>query len=325
MAEIDVLKAQLVRDDTNTPWGFRLQGGAGSSTPLSIARIRGGSPAHRIGLQQGDEVTEIGDASTSAMTHESANELIKQYGLSLILTIERRARGAAHTAPKVIQSTVPMSHAPQAPSATYQPYDMTGKPTPVHYPAAARVVPAQRPQPRVDPNMEYHTASARVYDPPPTTGPRYQPPPPPPEPQPYGPPPPSAVATAVDGHQTYIPEEDKIDGPVQSRTFKILQSLMQNEEPYAGSSGLPPPRSASMEEWKRQEQAKRDSPRVKVFMPQTYNTPLGLYTTENIMDSFQKQAGAAMDQMDQYEPDTVSGAQRAVMEQEFNPPGASDL
>ena len=70
-------------------------------------------------------------------------------------------------------------------------------------------------------------------------------------------------------------------------------------EPYAGSSGLPPPRSAAMEEWKRQEAAKRDSPRVKVFMPQSYNTPLGLYATENVLDSFQKQAGAAMDQMDQ--------------------------
>ena len=39
MAEIDVLKAQLVRNDASTPWGFRLQGGAGVSAPLTIARV----------------------------------------------------------------------------------------------------------------------------------------------------------------------------------------------------------------------------------------------------------------------------------------------
>ena len=54
-----------------------------------IFQIRRGSPADRIGLQEGDEVTEIGDSKTQNMAHEAANELLKQYGLSMILTIER--------------------------------------------------------------------------------------------------------------------------------------------------------------------------------------------------------------------------------------------
>lgn len=79
-----------------------------------------------------------------------------------------------------------------------------------------------------------------------------------------------------------------------------LLCIVNFTEPHAGSAGLPPPRSAAMEQWKADQAAKRQSPRVQVFMPQSYNTPLGLYTTENIMNTFQQQAGAHMDQMDQY-------------------------
>ena len=36
MAEIDVLKAQMVRPDDTTPWGFRFMGGPEFGTPLRI-------------------------------------------------------------------------------------------------------------------------------------------------------------------------------------------------------------------------------------------------------------------------------------------------
>ena len=39
MAEIDVLKAQIVRDGLSVPWGFRLQGGADFGQPLTILRV----------------------------------------------------------------------------------------------------------------------------------------------------------------------------------------------------------------------------------------------------------------------------------------------
>ena len=38
-AEIDVLKAQIVRNDVNVAWGFRLQGGADFNEPLKIHRV----------------------------------------------------------------------------------------------------------------------------------------------------------------------------------------------------------------------------------------------------------------------------------------------
>ena len=38
-AEIDVLKAQIVRNDVNVPWGFRLHGGTVQGEPLKIHRV----------------------------------------------------------------------------------------------------------------------------------------------------------------------------------------------------------------------------------------------------------------------------------------------
>ena len=54
-----------------------------------MLQVTPGSPAARIGLRSGDEVTEIGDASTRGLTHSAAQDVMRQYGLSLILTVER--------------------------------------------------------------------------------------------------------------------------------------------------------------------------------------------------------------------------------------------
>ena len=39
MAQIDVLKAQIVRENSQSPWGFRLKGGAEYGEPISISRV----------------------------------------------------------------------------------------------------------------------------------------------------------------------------------------------------------------------------------------------------------------------------------------------
>ena len=70
-------------------------------------------------------------------------------------------------------------------------------------------------------------------------------------------------------------------------------------EPYSGSQGLPPPRSVAMDR-QRQAQANPNRDRVKVFMPQQYNTPITMYSAANIMDTFQGQAGAHIENMDEY-------------------------
>ena len=71
-------------------------------------------------------------------------------------------------------------------------------------------------------------------------------------------------------------------------------------EPGAGISALPPPRSAYMERRREEERIKKAaSPRVKVFMPQQYNSPMGMYSAQNVMDTFQTQAEGLLQEMEE--------------------------
>ncbi|KAK2154431.1 hypothetical protein LSH36_269g10001 [Paralvinella palmiformis] len=72
----------------------------------------------------------------------------------------------------------------------------------------------------------------------------------------------------------------------------------RNIKPAAGVTGLPPQRTLSQERWKAEQDAKRSSPRVKVFMPQQYNSPLGIYSAKNVVETFQAQAETVMDAME---------------------------
>jgi len=303
MAEIDVLKAQLVRPHDGADWGFRLQGGSHPQQPIIIASVQPMSPADKIGLKPGDEVTEIGDTPTSNLTIQQAMQALQHYGLSLILTVERRAHGPVPTNP-VVSSSQQNQVAPDL--KHYQPYDLS-HPAPRHPPYHA---PAHQPAQ----NVEFHTVSARPYEPPPT---------------PYPPPAPSQHDSSNNGrHYHHGPsdyghydEDLHVNGAHQSRSFKMLASLMQNEEQYAGSSGLPPPRSAAMERQKAQQaQAAQYNPnpsRVKVFMPQQYNTPLGMYSAHNIMDTFQNQAEGHLEQQSQANnPTTMTSTQQVVLQQD---------
>ena len=70
--------------------------------------------------------------------------------------------------------------------------------------------------------------------------------------------------------------------------------------PAAGSAGLPPPRSVYMDRFREQQAAQRggaDSPRVRVLRAQQYNNPMGLYSAPNVMDTFQSQTSALLDEI----------------------------
>ena len=56
---------------------------------MSIVKVTPGSPAHRIGVNNGDHVTHIGDSSTKYMTSQDALNMMLQHGDTLILTLER--------------------------------------------------------------------------------------------------------------------------------------------------------------------------------------------------------------------------------------------
>lgn len=303
MGDIDVLKAQVVRRDTNEPWGFRLQGGCDVGLPLTIIRLTPGSPAARIGLRTGDEIVEIASTSTSSLSHEQALDLINSHLDTILMTVERKVTGYMPVIPHApAQNATP-------PLKDYQPMDMTGQRTriPVVGNPPSHVQTYQVSYPDVDSGRHRSTASyelqqqqqqqptAAVVD---TAQPTYT--------AYYG------VGVQPGHHDNSVhaspppPTDDWMYGCPQSRTFKILQSVMHNEEPAAGVAGLPPPRSAAMEQMRRerqqQQQWQQPAGRVKVFMPQQYNSPMGMYSAHNVLETFTAQAESMLDTLEKRQP-----------------------
>lgn len=104
-------------------------------------------------------------------------------------------------------------------------------------------------------------------------------------------------------YSTYLHEDDVNAGEFpQSRTFRMLQSVMSNEEPGAGAAGLPPPRSAEKERLKRDGSA-ASSPRIKVLVSQKYNSPMGMYSANSVIESFAAHAETVLETLEkQHQP-----------------------
>uniref|UniRef100_A0A4W2HV50 PDZ and LIM domain protein 3 n=1 Tax=Bos indicus x Bos taurus TaxID=30522 RepID=A0A4W2HV50_BOBOX len=71
------------------PWGFRLSGGIDFNQPLVITRITPGSKAAAANLCPGDVILAIDGFGTESMTHADAQDRIKAAGHQLCLKIDR--------------------------------------------------------------------------------------------------------------------------------------------------------------------------------------------------------------------------------------------
>uniref|UniRef100_A0A7N4PH66 PDZ and LIM domain protein 3 n=1 Tax=Sarcophilus harrisii TaxID=9305 RepID=A0A7N4PH66_SARHA len=71
------------------PWGFRLSGGIDFNQPLIITRITPGSKAAAANLCPGDIILAIDGFGTETMTHADAQDRIKAAGHQLCLKIDR--------------------------------------------------------------------------------------------------------------------------------------------------------------------------------------------------------------------------------------------
>ena len=88
---------RLYRSSAVTPWGFRLQGGAGTSTPLSIQRVFAGGVAEGQ-LVRGDILVAVDGSDVFEAPHFVAEELIKKAGKELLLKIKRAS--TVHLSPR---------------------------------------------------------------------------------------------------------------------------------------------------------------------------------------------------------------------------------
>uniref|UniRef100_A0A5K3FYH1 PDZ and LIM domain protein Zasp n=1 Tax=Mesocestoides corti TaxID=53468 RepID=A0A5K3FYH1_MESCO len=84
-----VVTVKLVREDSSTPWGFRLEGGTDVGHPLNIQRVAPGGVAERCGLCSGDLVLRINRSDTRRLTHEQAKMEIIRSSNDFEITVER--------------------------------------------------------------------------------------------------------------------------------------------------------------------------------------------------------------------------------------------
>lgn len=75
-----------------TPWGFRLQGGKDFATPLCVQKVNAGSVAAVAGLQAGDAIVSIGGKDALSLRHKEAQEAIVRAGNIFDVVIQRGAQ-----------------------------------------------------------------------------------------------------------------------------------------------------------------------------------------------------------------------------------------
>lgn len=153
------LEAKLERQESTTPWGFRMQGGKDFSSPITIARVTPGSLAAKCGLQQGDIILKIGSKASETLKHKDAQDAILSYGNKLDLLLQRIRekkkssgfRGGtqnAQTYDKFSTPTIGSYQSPAAPSSApgTQSYNTAPKP----FGAAPSKPPAPYSAPQID-------------------------------------------------------------------------------------------------------------------------------------------------------------------------------
>ncbi|XP_046645110.1 uncharacterized protein LOC124335680 isoform X2 [Daphnia pulicaria] len=103
------LTVNLQRDGCGEPFGFRLRGGTDIREAFIIQRVAVGSE-----LRRGDVLTKINDRPCSTMTHREAAELIKKAGTTMTVTVQR---GGLPLRPVAVPVVAPSAAAP-APTAS---------------------------------------------------------------------------------------------------------------------------------------------------------------------------------------------------------------
>uniref|UniRef100_A0A0A9VQJ2 PDZ and LIM domain protein 3 n=1 Tax=Lygus hesperus TaxID=30085 RepID=A0A0A9VQJ2_LYGHE len=83
----------LRRANPNQPWGIRIVGGCDLDKPIVIIRAVAGTPAEGL-VKPGDEILQIGDYDARDIRHQDAQGLFKNAGNSIKIVIHRAGGGS---------------------------------------------------------------------------------------------------------------------------------------------------------------------------------------------------------------------------------------
>ncbi|XP_049942357.1 PDZ and LIM domain protein 3 isoform X2 [Schistocerca serialis cubense] len=254
----------LRRDGPRTPWGIRLVGGADLSAPLLITRAQPGSPADGR-LKRGDMITKIAEYDARDLRHQDAQSLFQNAGNSISVVVQREGP----TLPGVGGSALTRS--------------MT-QPLPVSPPTPT---PSAAPRPPVAGGVATPFAQS-------STLPRGQ--------VVFPPPLPSDVQ----------PQDDDINAithqPYRTTPLVLPGAKVKKDTPVATQSYLrhhpnphfrAPPAPSATEVLMKQKVADTVIQKVvgeeagagKQVVHKQFNSPIGLYSDQNIAETIQKQTG----------------------------------
>ncbi|KAJ9581369.1 hypothetical protein L9F63_023445 [Diploptera punctata] len=158
-----IMGVTLRRSSTKTPWGIRIVGGSDMGTPIIITRVQDGSPSSHE-LRRGDIIKKISVYDARDLRHEDAQNLFKSNENSISLVIQRDP--SVGMKPSIKPAVVPIMPA--------KPPVAGGVPTPF---AAAALPTSNSPKPFANspapparllgsPNPQNRCASPIVFPPP---------------------------------------------------------------------------------------------------------------------------------------------------------------
>ncbi|XP_035231316.1 uncharacterized protein LOC118203169 isoform X2 [Stegodyphus dumicola] len=86
------------------PWGFRLQGGAGTGLPLVVSKVRRKSKAYKR-LCEGDLILSVNGKSCQNLTYDQVMEIADKSGTDLTLQVLRQESDKENLAPQLPASS----------------------------------------------------------------------------------------------------------------------------------------------------------------------------------------------------------------------------
>ncbi|XP_046393304.1 proteoglycan 4 isoform X2 [Ischnura elegans] len=118
MSRMKTISVNMLRDGPRTAWGFRVVGGADLGAPLTVQRVQVGSPAEGA-LRRGDIIRKIGDYDARDLSHKEAQNLLKTAGNNVNVVVQRSSAASftSSFSSSMTSSTTQQQHtfAPAAP------------------------------------------------------------------------------------------------------------------------------------------------------------------------------------------------------------------
>ncbi|XP_047986642.1 PDZ and LIM domain protein 3 isoform X6 [Leguminivora glycinivorella] len=136
MGRLHTFVVTLRREHRDTNWGLRLVGGADLATPLIVTRVTPGTPAGKD-LLRGDIIAKIDDYDARDLRHEDAQNLFKNAQNHIKLVVQRdvdrdQPRSASSLAPRspVFNANSPYRTPSPMPPTAFRPESLPRTPVP---------------------------------------------------------------------------------------------------------------------------------------------------------------------------------------------------